>query len=105
MLPCAASAQGTELFPMTATYSCERGVEIPVSYINSGESPGVAVLYVEGRMISLVAGESASGVRYAWPSDGSGYVWWTKGDTAMLSWFDAQTGEDVTLYAGCKRAE
>jgi membrane-bound inhibitor of C-type lysozyme len=83
------------------TYLCDRGVEVPVSYIN-GADDAVAVLYLEGRLISLPIGPSASGARYAWPSDGSGYIWWTKGDAAMLLWHDGATSEEVTLYSECK---
>ncbi len=83
------------------TYICDRGVELPVSYVNGGDG-SVAVLYVEGRLITLPIGPSASGARYVWPSDGSGYVWWTKGDTATLYWHDGATSEEVTLYAECK---
>ena len=45
---------------------------------------------------------SASGARYVWPSDGSGYVWWTKGDTATLSWHDGESGTEQPLYAECR---
>lgn len=85
------------------TYLCDRGVELPVSYVNSVDG-SVAVLYAEGRMITLLITESASGARYAWPSDGSGYVWWTKGETGTLSWHDGATSEEVTLYAECRLA-
>ncbi len=87
-----------------ATYLCERGVEVPVSYVN-GSDGSVAVLYVEGRLITLPIAISASGARYSLPSDGSGYVWWTKGETAMLYWRDSATSDEVTLYAECRMAE
>jgi membrane-bound inhibitor of C-type lysozyme len=86
------------------TYLCDRGVEVPVAYVN-GAGDSVAVLHLEGRLITLPVGPSGSGARYAWPSDGSGYVWWTKGDTAMLLWHDGATSEEVTLYAACKLKE
>ncbi len=82
------------------TYLCDRGVEVPVSYVN-GADDSVAILYLEGRLITLPIGASASGARYVWPSDGSGYVWWTKGDAATLYWHDGATSQEVTLYAGC----
>ncbi|WP_392337253.1 MliC family protein [Loktanella salsilacus] len=91
-----AQAAGTS----TPRYICERGVEIPAVYINSedGRAPGIAVIYVEGRMINLQAtAEAASGVRY----DGSGYVRWTHQGTAQLIWYDAELGEEITLYAAC----
>jgi membrane-bound inhibitor of C-type lysozyme len=86
------------------TYLCDRGVEVPVTYV-TGADDSVAVLYLEGRLITLPIGASGSGARYVWPSDGSGYVWWTKGDTAMLLWHDGATSEEVTLYAACRLKE
>ncbi|QQA44817.1 MliC family protein [Pelagovum pacificum] len=83
-------------------YGCERGVEVPVVYVTDTNTD-IAVLEVEGGMIQLEAEEAASGVRYGWPSDGSHYVWWTKGDEAMLNWVDGETGEEVTLLASCLR--
>jgi membrane-bound inhibitor of C-type lysozyme len=81
LLPAAAAAQDFS----TATYACDRGVEVPATYVNGGEH-SLAVIHVEGRQITLVNEPAASGVRYGWPSDGSTYVWWTKGDEAMLYW-------------------
>lgn len=99
-------AAGARAEVMATTYTCERGVEIPAVYVNGTDDEGdrlaVAVIWVEGRMINLEAAESASGVRYQFPSDGSGYVWWTQGSEAMLDWFDAETGAEVTLYARCQ---
>ena len=83
------------------TYLCDRGVTLPVSYINASDG-SVVVLYVEGRLVTLPIGMSASGARYVWPSDGSGYVWWTKGDTATLSWHDGESGTEQPLYAECR---
>ena len=86
---------------MAMTYVCERGVEIPAVYVNHPGEPGIAVIHVEDRMINLVAETSASGARYGWPSDGSHYVWWTKGDAATLYWNDGATGEETPLLSEC----
>lgn len=66
-------------------YSCDRGVEIPATYIN-GPDQSLVVIHVEGSQITLVGEAAASGARYGWPSDGSNYIWWTKGDAATLYW-------------------
>lgn len=86
------------------TYLCDRGVEVPVAYVNAAEG-SAAVLHVEGRLITLLNEPAASGARYAWPSDGAGYVWWTKGDTATLYWHDGAKADDAVLYAECKLRE
>jgi membrane-bound inhibitor of C-type lysozyme len=105
---CVSAGQGAQAaVTSTPRYICERGVEIPAVYINTddGRAPGIAVIYVEGRMINLQAtAEAASGVRYRFPNDGSGYVWWTHQGTAQLIWYDAETKQEVTLYTLCKES-
>lgn len=82
----------------TATYSCDRGVTVPATYVN-GADQSLAVINVEGRQITLVNEPAASGARYGWPSDGSNYVWWTKGDEATLYW---KSPEGETPLLTCK---
>ncbi|SLN66230.1 Membrane-bound lysozyme-inhibitor of c-type lysozyme [Aquimixticola soesokkakensis] len=82
--------------PSPVHFTCERGVKIDAVFTGD-----VAAVLVEGRLISLSRAQSASGARYSFPG-GSGYDFWTKGDTARLDWFDAEIGESVTLYARCK---
>ena len=99
-LACAATGAGAETRALT--YQCERGVTIPVVYVNGeADDLAVVVLYVEGRMINLERTRSASGARYQFPNDGSGYVWWSHQDNATLSWHDATTDTDQTLLAAC----
>jgi membrane-bound inhibitor of C-type lysozyme len=80
-LPQAALAQEFS----TATYACDRGVQVPATYVN-GPDKSLAIINVDGRQITLVGEEAASGARYGWPSGGSVHVWWTKGDEATLYW-------------------
>lgn len=84
----------------TRQYTCDRGVTVPVAYINADDT-SLAVLNVEGRQIVLYSEETASGARYAWPSDGSGYVWVSKGNTAMLIWKDGASKTETPLLATC----
>ena len=86
---------------LTLSYLCDRGVEIPATYVNA-EDQSLAVIHVEGRQITLYNEVSASGARYGWPSDGAGYVWWTKGPEATLYWKEG--GEEVPLLT-CAEAQ
>ncbi|WP_135448704.1 MliC family protein [Tabrizicola caldifontis] len=79
------------------TYFCDRGVQVPATYVNMPEG-SLVVLMVDGRQITLVGEEAASGARYGWPSDGSTYVWWTKGQEATLYW---KTPEGETPILTC----
>lgn len=94
LLPTLATAQEFT----TLRYACDRGVEVPATYVN-GPDQSLAILHVEGSQITLVIEPAASGARYGWPSDGSGYVWWTKGDEATLYW---KTPEGETPLLACK---
>ncbi|NBE08482.1 MliC family protein [Paragemmobacter ruber] len=78
------------------TYACDRDVAVPVVYVNAPDT-SLVVLHVEGRQILLYNEPAASGARYAWPSDGSGYVWWTKGEAATLLWKDGEAGTETPL--------
>jgi membrane-bound inhibitor of C-type lysozyme len=96
LLPQVAQAQDFS----TTRYQCDRGVEIPATYVN-GPDQSLVVIHVEGRQITLVSEPAASGARYGWPSDGSNYVWWTKGDEATLYW---KTPEGEAPLLTCKTA-
>jgi membrane-bound inhibitor of C-type lysozyme len=90
---------------ITVRYLCERGVDVPVTYVNAEGMDSVAVLNVEGGQITLIQEISGSGARYGWPSGGSGYVWWSKGDAATLLWRDGETTIEEPVYADCMRRE
>ena len=82
----------------TTLYSCDRDVMVPATYINA-EDQSFAVIHVEGNQITLLNEVAASGARYGWPSDGAGYVWWTKGPEATLYW---KEGGDEAAVLTCK---
>lgn len=90
---------------VTVRYLCERDVEVPVTYVHAEGVEGVVVLNVEGGQITLIQEISASGARYGWPSGGSSYVWWTKGDAATLYWRDGETTIEEPVYSECLRRE
>lgn len=81
---------------------CGRGVEVPAVYVNHDGEPGLALLPVEGRMVSLVAETPRSGVRFDWPSDRAHYLWWTRGEAATLYGRDRASGEERPLLSGCR---
>lgn len=96
----AAAAQEPQV--LTTRYLCERGVEVPATYVNAGEL-GLAVIHVEGAQITLHIERSASGARYGWPSDGASYVWWTKGPEATLYWKEG--GGEEPILRNCREME
>jgi membrane-bound inhibitor of C-type lysozyme len=90
-LPAAAQSYATR------TYLCDRGVEVPATYV-VGPDYDLVVINVDGRQVTLVSEPAASGARYSWPSDGSVYVWWSKEDGATLFW---KTPEAETPLLTC----
>ena len=94
ILPAAVQAQDFT----TQRYTCDRGVSVPATYVN-GSDQSLVVINVDGSQITLVGEAAASGARYGWPSDGSNYVWWTKGEEATLYW---KTPEAETPLLTCK---
>lgn len=100
MGPSAAFAELPDV--ISVTYLCERGVTVPVTYINAGDFERVAVISVEGRQVAMRQFSSASGARYASFDEELGYRWWSKGDTAMLSFQAADDSMDeVFLFMRC----
>ncbi len=96
-----AAGPAAALEVMPRRYTCERGVEIPAVYANADDGTAV-VLLVENAQITLLREPSGSGERYAWPSDGSEYVWLTKGDEAMLLWRDGAADTETALLRTCR---
>ncbi len=80
----------------TQAYRCDRGAQVQATYLNPGER-SFAVVSFEGRQLGFEIAQSASGARYV-SADGN-FVWWTKGETAMLL---HGTGDaEVMVYAEC----
>ncbi len=86
---------------MAAVYVCQRGVEVPVTYVN-GTDPAMAFLVAEGKLVALRQVPSASGVFYASFDEQDGYRWRTRGSEAFLAWLAADhTAGETVLLEGC----
>ena len=82
----------------TVRYGCDRGAQVVATYLNAGEQ-SFAVVGFEGRQLGFVIGTSASGARYVSSDPAQPYVWWTKGDTAILL---HGTGDaEAMIYGDC----
>lgn len=98
LIPFAALAQSPVAEVMTQTYACERGAQVSATYINLGDQ-SFAVVTFEGRQVGFAIDASASGARYVSTDPAQPFVWWTKGDTAMLM---HGTGDvEAMVYASC----
>lgn len=95
LLSLAAAPVMAEEMP-TETYRCDRGALVQATYLNPGDR-SFAVVSFEGRQMGFEIAVSASGARYV-SADGQ-FVWWTKGDTAML--MHGSGDAEAMIYAEC----
>jgi membrane-bound inhibitor of C-type lysozyme len=100
LAPSLAAAEPAQI--TTVSYLCERGARVEASYINAGES-SFAVVGVEGRQVGFEIAESASGARYVSADPEQPYVWWTKGETAML--LHGTDDAEAMLLQGCQQQD
>lgn len=96
LLPATALSEAPELLPVT--YECERGVTLPVIYVNGPGDHAQAIAWIEGGLRVLRITRSASGARYR--EVGAGYEIWGKGDTATLS--HGPEGSATVLLSECR---
>jgi membrane-bound inhibitor of C-type lysozyme len=92
-----ATPAAAELELTTLQYLCDRGVVVPAAYVSDTVDSAVVTLMVDGRMFSLVGTAEGEAMRYAWPSDGSGYVWTVGGAAAVLAWRDGDAGTETPV--------
>jgi membrane-bound inhibitor of C-type lysozyme len=89
--------------PAPSSYVCANGRYFAVNYGQEGETPSVTLTFENDERALLLAEPSASGARYGWPSDGTGYVFWSKGQEAMVLLKDGtKGGKETVLYADCR---
>ncbi len=89
--------------PAPSSYVCAGGRYFAVNYGQDGDTPSVTLTFEDGETALLLAEPSASGARYGWPSDGTNYVFWSKGQEAMVLLKDgANGGKETVLYADCR---
>ncbi len=83
-------------------YQCERGVALPVTYLNTASGDAYAVLQVDGQQIAMRNTVSASGARYMSIDPARSYSWHTKNDFGVLSWQPADEPDNsVVVLAEC----
>ena len=81
-------------------YVCDRDVMLHAIYMH-GQDLNQVLIKTEASQVLLPGKRTASGARYGQSSNGTGFVWWTKGDEATLYW---KTPEGETPLLTCKTA-
>ncbi len=93
-----------ELELTTLRYACDRGVVVPAAYVSDRVDTVVVTLMVDGGLVTLFGQAAGEAMRYAWPSDGSGYVWTVQGTAATLAWKDGEAGTEAAILT-CAQVE
>lgn len=87
-------------------YVCDRGVVLPVSFVNPAGEAGLAMMVVEGKLVALRALPTGSGVRYVAFDEQDSYRLYTKGDEAFVTHIAADhTADEVPILSGCRVRE
>lgn len=93
-----AQAQDAAQEVQSLHYGCDRGAQVLATYLNIGDR-SLAVVTFEGRQLGFDAASSASGARYVSVDPAQPFVWWTKGETAML--LHGAGDQEAMVYAEC----
>ncbi|MCZ0962266.1 MliC family protein [Paracoccus benzoatiresistens] len=84
---------------ITATYLCERGVQVSVVFINPEGGASYAVARIDDKLLGMRQVVSGSGARYRSGDGPDAYQLWVKGDDALIS--VGPDGQDRTLFRNC----
>lgn len=99
--PAASEEANTQQNIREVNYLCERNVELPVVFINQPDGQSSAVALIEGKLITMRQGISASGARYIAIDEQMSYRLHIKGNEAVLSFMEAdhEATEQILLKA------
>lgn len=87
-------------FVSQVVFTCERGVRVPVAYVNTPEGDSFAVIQIDGRQVPMIQTVSGSGIRYRSVQEDQPYVLHAKGEEAIFLY---GAGDDpADLLMDCK---
>ena len=88
----------------TVTYTCSGGRVLPVTYGQEADFSNSVKISPDGQKLTLLEEPIDGGRRFAWPSDGSNYVWEVRGVIGTLLWHDGTTNAETPRLTDCKPA-
>ncbi|WP_170363539.1 MliC family protein [Ruegeria arenilitoris] len=86
---------------LSVTFTCENGVELPVTYFNPSDGEGAAAMIVDGQLIALRQVQSGSGIRYESVNGQGTYTLRSKGWNAMVSFAAAGATDETDILKDC----
>ncbi|MHC5306184.1 MliC family protein [Bartonella sp. LJL80] len=96
-------ALADDLSVKNETYICERGVQLPVVFMNDSKGDSYAIVSVEGKLVPMRQHVAASGVLYVAFDEQDSYRLHTKGNEAFLTYMEADhTAKEQTILNACE---
>ncbi len=86
----------------TINYTCSGGTVVPVTYSTDANGNTALVLTAYGANYNLIEEPGGSDRRFAWPSDGTHFVWVVKGNTGTLLTYNGATASETPSLTDCK---
>lgn len=86
---------------LSVMFTCENGVELPVTFFNPSEGEGAAAMIVDGQLIGLHQVQSGSGIRYVSVNGQGTYTLRSKGWNAMVSFAAAGATDETDILKDC----
>ncbi|MDO5613066.1 MAG: MliC family protein [Paracoccus sp. (in: a-proteobacteria)] len=86
-------------FISQVTFTCERGVQVPVAYVTVPTGESFAVAHIDGQQIAMIQVVSGSGTRYRSVDEARPYELHAKGSDGMF--FYGPDGDAADLLSDC----
>ncbi len=80
-------------------FTCDRGVQIPVAYVNASDGHSFAVIQIDGHQVAMVQVVSGSGIRYRSIDAARPYELHAKGHDGLFAY--GPEADPQTLFTGC----
>jgi len=86
---------------LSVTFTCENGVELPVTYFNPSDGEGAAAMIVDGQLFALGKAQGGSVIRYDSVNGQGTYTLRSKGWNAMVSFAATGATDETDILKDC----
>lgn len=93
------AAQQADQALNSVVFTCERGVHVPVTFINAPDAPGYAIAQIDGHQIAMAQVPSGSGIRYRAVNPDQPYEFHGKGNEGLFLY--GPEDDAITLLGDC----
>lgn len=101
--PSLADARPVETQFIPVDYQCERGIKLPMIFVNDTQGRSNVIATIDGKLLRLSQVVSASGARYRNQDEtAASYEVWNKGDKARITY--GTVNNSSVLYQECQES-